>query len=147
MESLVQLNLSILFLVAVILIWFMIAYQLILSIAGFFHQMHSFKERRRIDAMTFDYPPVSVLIPAHNEEIVMAATLEAMLALDYPQGKLEVIVINDGSTDATQAIVESYVKRDRRVILHNVPQGEGGKGKSRALNLGLKIARPAFIAV
>jgi cellulose synthase/poly-beta-1,6-N-acetylglucosamine synthase-like glycosyltransferase len=147
MESLVQLNLSILFLVAVILIWFMIAYQLILSIAGFFHQMRSFKERRRIDAMTFDYPPVSVLIPAHNEEIVMAATLDAMLALDYPQGKLEIIVINDGSTDATQTIVESYVKRDRRVILHNVPQGEGGKGKSRALNLGLKIARSDFIAV
>jgi cellulose synthase/poly-beta-1,6-N-acetylglucosamine synthase-like glycosyltransferase len=125
----------------------MIAYQLILSIAGFFHQMGSLKERRHIDAMTFDYPPVSVLIPAHNEEIVMAATLDAMLALDYPQGKLEVIVINDGSTDSTREIVESYVNRDRRVILHNVPPGEGGKGKSRALNLALKIARSDFIAV
>ncbi|HBZ55730.1 MAG TPA: glycosyltransferase, partial [Syntrophobacteraceae bacterium] len=112
MESFVQLSLSILFLIAVILIWFMIGYQLLLTVAGFFHQMRSRKERAEVDAMTFDFPPVSVLIPAHNEEIVMAATLEAMLALDYPRDRLEILVINDGSTDATGEIVADYVRRD-----------------------------------
>ncbi len=147
MGSVLEVTLSILFLIAVLLIWFMIAYQLVLTIAGFFHYLHSIREKRRIDEMAFDYPPVSILIPAHNEEVVIAATLDAMLALDYPREKLEVIIINDGSTDSTKQIVEGYAKKDSRVVLHNVPVGEGGKGKSTALNLGVKRARSEIIAV
>ena len=147
MESFFQLSLSILFLIAVILIWFMIGYQLLLTVAGFFHQVRSSKERSEVDGMTFDLPPVSVLIPAHNEEIVMAATLDAMLALDYPRDRLEIVVINDGSTDATGEIVADYSRRDSRVVLLDVPKGEGGKGKSKALNLGLNRARSPVIAV
>jgi cellulose synthase/poly-beta-1,6-N-acetylglucosamine synthase-like glycosyltransferase len=147
MESFVQLSLSILFLIAVILIWFMIGYQLLLTVAGFFHQVRSLKERSEVDGMTFDLPSVSVLIPAHNEEIVMAATLDAMLALDYPRERLEIVVIDDGSTDATGEIVADYAQRDSRVVLLSVPKGEGGKGKSRALNLGLRCAKSPVIAV
>src|SRR5512143_2464280 len=147
MESFIQLGLSILFLVAVILIWFMIGYQLVLTVAGFFHHMGSLKERREVDAMSFDFPPVSILIPAHNEEIVIADTLDAMLALDYPREQLEIVVINDGSSDATGDIVAEYVRKDPRVVLYDVPRGEGGRGKSRALNLGLGIARSRYIAV
>jgi cellulose synthase/poly-beta-1,6-N-acetylglucosamine synthase-like glycosyltransferase len=147
MESFIQLSLSVLFLIAVILIWFMIGYQLVLTIAGFFHHMGSRKERREVDGMDFDYPAVSILIPAHNEEIVIAATLDAMIALDYPHDKLEIIVINDGSTDATGDIVADYASKDARVLLHNVPRGEGGRGKSRALNIGLSIAQSPYIAI
>jgi cellulose synthase/poly-beta-1,6-N-acetylglucosamine synthase-like glycosyltransferase len=147
MEAFLETGLNVLFLVAVILIWFMIAYQLILTVAGFFHHIGSARERKRIDGMNFEYPPVSIIIPAHNEEIVMAATLNAMLALDYPEDRLEIIVVNDGSTDSTKEIIEEYVRKDQRVVLHDVPAGEGGKGKSRALNLGLKMARSDFIAI
>jgi cellulose synthase/poly-beta-1,6-N-acetylglucosamine synthase-like glycosyltransferase len=147
MESIIQLGLSILFLVAVILIWFMIGYQLVLTIAGFFHHMGSLKERREVDGMSFDLPPVSILIPAHNEEIVIADTLDAMLALDYPRERLEIVVINDGSTDATGEIVSEYARKDPRVVLFDIPRGEGGQGKSRALNVGLGIARSSYIAV
>ena len=142
-----QFGLNLAFLLAVSLIWFMIAYQLILTIAGFIHHIRSKKERILIDSMSFTYPPVSILIPAHNEEIVIGATLDAMLALDYPEGMLEIIVINDGSADSTGEIVQSYVDRDPRVILYNVPQGEGKKGKSRALNLGMKLVRSDYIAI
>ena len=147
MDTFLQIDLSILFLLAVILIWFMIGYQLVLTLAGFFHYQKSRKEQQTVDAMTFDYPSVSILIPAHNEDIVIADTIEAMLALEYPEDKLEVIVINDGSTDRTREIIESYAARDRRVVLYDVPKGEGGKGKSRALNLGVKIATSEFIAI
>jgi cellulose synthase/poly-beta-1,6-N-acetylglucosamine synthase-like glycosyltransferase len=147
MESILELDLSIAFLLAVILIWFMIGYQLLLTLAGFFHHQRSRREQRRVDAMTFDYPPVSVLIPAHNEDVVIASTLDAMLALDYPADRLEIIVINDGSTDGTKRIVEEYAARDPRVVLYDVPAGEGGKGKSRALNLGIRAARADVIAV
>src|SRR5271169_5140755 len=130
-QSFLELDLSIVFLLSVILIWFMIFYQLVLTLAGFFHYRSSIKERRQIDKQTFDYPRVSILIPAHNEEKVIAYTVEAMMNLEYPKDKLDILVINDGSTDATASIVQKYVDQDSRVRLFNVPKGEGGKGKSR----------------
>ena len=135
------------FVLAVILIWFMIAWQLLLTLAGYAHQRASEREQREIDAGAFDLPPVSILIPAHNEEIVIGRTLEAMLALDYPRDRLEILVINDGSTDATGEIVRNIAATDPRVRCYDVPRGEGGKGKSRALNLGLRQAAHPYIAV
>ncbi len=136
-----------LFVVAVILIWFMIGWQLLLTLAGYFHESASLRERRKIDGMDFDYPPVSILIPAHNEEIVIGRTLDAMCALDYPEDRLEIIVINDGSSDRTGEIIKEYAARDSRVICYDVPAGQGGKGKSRALNLGLAQASHPYIAI
>lgn len=138
---------SALFVLAVILIWFMIGWQLLLTIAGYFHESASIRERRSVDATEFDFPPVSILIPAHNEEIVIQQTLEAMCALDYPIDRLEIIVINDGSSDRTGEIVRAFSLRDARVICFDVPEGEGGKGKSRVLNLGLARATHPYIAI
>ena len=137
-----------LFVLSVIFIWFMIAYQLVLTIAGFFHNWASAKERRVIDNMThFESPRVCILIPAHNEETVIQRTLDAMVKLEYPADRLEILVINDGSSDGTGRIVDAMSERDRRVRCYNVPKGEGGKGKSRALNLGLKQTDAEVIAV
>ncbi|HUL43579.1 MAG TPA: glycosyltransferase [Bacteroidota bacterium] len=146
-QSLLELDLSIVFLLSVILIWFMIFYQLVLTLAGFFHYRKSVKERRGIDKMMFDFPRVSILIPAHNEEVVIRYTLEAMAKLEYPPNRLDILVINDGSSDGTASIVQEFMKHDARVHLYNVPPGEGGKGKSRALNLGLRQTDAEFIAV
>ncbi|HUK11732.1 MAG TPA: glycosyltransferase family 2 protein [Thermoanaerobaculaceae bacterium] len=146
-ETALQLDLSIIFVLAVILIWFMIAYQLVLTVAGFFHVVRSAREKRRVDAMTFDFPRVAVLIPAHNEASVIRQTLEAMLAFDYPADRYEVLVVNDGSSDETGAIVAEFAARDPRIRLIDVAPGEGGKGKSRALNIGLSHTDAAFIAV
>ncbi len=146
-QSLLELDLSIVFLLSVILIWFMIFYQLVLTLAGFFHFRNSMREKKLVDGMSFDFPRVSVLIPAHNEDKVISYTLDAMTRLDYPAHRLEILVINDGSTDSTAEIVEEFVRKDSRVRLYNVPKGEGGKGKSRALNLGLRQTDAPFIAV
>ena len=88
-----------------------------------------------------------VLIPAHNEEKVISHTIEAMLNLNYPKDKLKVMVINDGSKDSTKEIIESYAAKDERVVLFDVPKGQGGKGKSRALNLGVKQVKSDVIAI
>jgi len=146
-QSLLELDLSIVFLLSVILIWFMIFYQLILTLAGFFHYKSAGKEKNRIDKLHFDFPRITILIPAHNEEKVIAYTAEAMLKLDYPPDKLDILVINDGSSDATAEIVKEYSDKDSRLRLYNVPKEEGGRGKSRALNLGLKQTDSEFIAV
>jgi cellulose synthase/poly-beta-1,6-N-acetylglucosamine synthase-like glycosyltransferase len=146
-ETALQLDLSIVFVVAVILIWFMIAYQLVLTVGGFFHVLRSAREKRDVDAMPLDFPPVAVLIPAHNEGKVIRNTLEAMLAFDYPPDRYEVLVINDGSTDDTGQIVQQLADQDRRIRLVNVPPSEGGKGKSRALNIGLAHTEASLVAV
>jgi cellulose synthase/poly-beta-1,6-N-acetylglucosamine synthase-like glycosyltransferase len=146
-SSFLEVDLSILFLVAVILIWFMIAYQLILTLAGYFHHLRSAKEQHEVDRLSLDFPKVSILIPAHNEQKVIKNTLESILAFDYPRDKIEIIVVNDGSTDKTASFVGEIASKDDRVKLHNVPAAEGGKGKSRALNVGMTQGTADYIAV
>jgi cellulose synthase/poly-beta-1,6-N-acetylglucosamine synthase-like glycosyltransferase len=147
MTDLFQIIVNGLFVLAVILIWFMIAWQLLLTLAGYFHHASSLKEKRRVDAETHELPGVSILIPAHNEDVVIDDTLRAMRALDYPAERMEIIVINDGSTDRTGEIIREHAAQDARVICFDVPAGEGGRGKSRALNLGFRRARFPVIAV
>ena len=145
--TVLEVDLSFLFVIAVILIWFMIAYQFVLTVFGFINYVKSMKEQKHVDAQTLDYPTCAILIPAHNEEKVIGATVASMLKLNYPKNKLRVIVVNDGSTDGTKKIVEGYRKHDQRVELFNIPAGEGGKGKSRALNLGVKHVSADVIAI
>lgn len=142
-----ELSLSFFFVIAVILIWFMIAYQFVLTVYGYINLVKSLEEKKQVNKMDFDYPSCSILIPAHNEEMVIANTIESMLKIVYPEDKLQIIVINDGSTDATKKIIESYAEKDSRVQLFDIPMGEGGKGKSRTLNIGMSVAKGEIIAV
>jgi cellulose synthase/poly-beta-1,6-N-acetylglucosamine synthase-like glycosyltransferase len=139
--------LEVVFLIIVILIWFMIGYQFIFSIYGYINFIKSMKERKMVDKQTYDFPTCTILIPAHNEEKVIGNTIEAMLNLNYPKDKLKIMVINDGSKDSTKEIIESYAAKDERVVLYDVPKGQGGKGKSRALNLGVKQVKSDVIAI
>ena len=79
-------------------------------------------------------PPVSVLIPAFNEEAVIVQTVRAALASDYPS--LEILVVDDGSTDRTAELVRDNFGRDPRVRLLL----QSNHGKPGALNHGLADA-------
>jgi len=74
-------------------------------------------------------PPVTLLISAYNEARAIEGKLENSLALDYPPDKLQIIVINDGSSDGTDDIVERYTARG--ITHHRV---EGRVGKNVAIN-------------
>lgn len=139
---------EVIFLVSVILIWFMIAYQFIFSVYGYVNYVKSLLEKKKIDNQEYtEFPSCTILIPAHNEEKVISYTIEAMLNLKYPKDKLKIMVINDGSKDRTKEIIEEYAANDARVVLYDVPVGQGGKGKSRALNLAIKQAKSEVIAI
>ncbi len=71
-------------------------------------------------------PTVTVLIPARNEEAVIARKLESVLVQDYPVGKLEIVVASDVSTDRTDEIVRRY--EDRRVRLVSFKERHGKLG-------------------
>jgi cellulose synthase/poly-beta-1,6-N-acetylglucosamine synthase-like glycosyltransferase/spore germination protein YaaH/peptidoglycan/xylan/chitin deacetylase (PgdA/CDA1 family) len=82
-----------------------------------------------------DYQPsISVLIPAYNEESVIVDTVRSAIASDYP--KLEILVIDDGSTDRTAELVRENFGKDPRV--HLLLQSNGGKPS--ALNHALSEA-------
>ncbi|HET8613269.1 MAG TPA: glycosyltransferase [Sphingomonas sp.] len=82
---------------------------------------------------------VSVLIPAFNEARVIEASVRRVLASE--QVEVEVIVVDDGSTDGTSAIVTSAFADDPRVRLLTLENG----GKARALNRGLALAKGELI--
>lgn len=82
--------------------------------------------------------PISVIVAAYNEEKVIARTLRSLLATDY-EGELEVIVVDDGSTDRTASEVESVAQTDQRVRLVRQPN----RGKARALQQALALMKSA----
>jgi len=65
-----------------------------------------------IDIDIADWPAVTVLVAAHNEEAVIADCLECLLHVDYPADRLHIIPVNDRSTDRTEAIIDEVVARN-----------------------------------
>ena len=84
-------------------------------------------------------PPVSVIIPAYNEERVIVDSVQRILSSDYPA--LELIVADDGSKDGTSAVVAEHFGSDPRVKLMTLVNG----GKASALNRALKHASGEII--
>jgi len=82
-------------------------------------------------------PFISVIIPARNEESTIGKCLDSLKNLNYPKELLEFIIINDGSTDKTQDIAESYNV--------NVIKTEG-VGPSAARNIGIEQAKGELVA-
>jgi 1,2-diacylglycerol 3-beta-glucosyltransferase len=91
-------------------------------------------------------PRVTVLVPCRNEALVAEGMVETILRLDYPHALLELIVIDDGSDDATPQILDELSRRDNRLVCVHRPAGSPG-GKSGALNAALEIATGDVIVV
>ncbi len=138
-----------LFLYSLISTWILLLLNIFLTFSGYRFYTNSISKKIDILKELVEFPAVSILIPAHNEEKVIDKTVKAMLALDYPEDKLEVIVINDNSSDNTGKILEDikkiYSNRDLKVI--TTDKITGGKGKSNALNIGYKNSKGEYVVV
>jgi cellulose synthase/poly-beta-1,6-N-acetylglucosamine synthase-like glycosyltransferase len=104
----------------VVAIYAYIGYPLVLWIAA-----HN--RKREPIAPYSEWPLVSVVIPAFNEEKQIAGAIDALLAQDYPKEQLQILILSDASTDATDEIVREY--ESRGVELLRMPQ-RGGKTKA-----------------
>lgn len=110
------------------------------------------RELKQTGKITDYRPKVSVIVPAWNEEVGTVKTMRSVLANDYPL--FEVIVVNDGSTDLTEQIVNAFIDEYKQKQTRSKKSGpyhpvrqfylqHGGKGK--ALNSGIKKARGEII--
>lgn len=95
-----------------------------------------FKEDSQPDLLV--YPKISILVPAYNEEKVIARTIEGLLEAPYPDK--EIIIIDDGSKDGTLKIANTY--KNKVKVLHK----ENG-GKASALNYGIAFTKGEIIVI
>jgi cellulose synthase/poly-beta-1,6-N-acetylglucosamine synthase-like glycosyltransferase len=106
------------------------------------------RNRRKPSGNSFngrDLPTFSVIVPVKNEEKVVGRLLNALLRLNYPKEKVEIIVVEDGSTDGTVDICKKYEEESHGVVkLLHKPVSDG---KPSALNYGVKHARGEIIGV
>lgn len=86
------------------------------------------------------YPAVTVIVPCWNEEKTIVKTVQSLLDLNYPQDKLEIFLVDDGSADNTWAVIKTFEKYSNIKIFKK----ENG-GKHTALNLGLENLKTDFI--
>ncbi|HFQ7768294.1 TPA: glycosyltransferase family 2 protein [Clostridioides difficile] len=135
-----------LFIFSLFSIWSLLLINIILAMGGYIFYFKNFdKEVKEID----EYPMISILVHAHNEAKVIGRTVESLLLLNYPKSKMELIVINDNSSDNSKEILENIKDRynNYNFTIINTDSLTGGKGKSNALNIGYTISKGDFIAV
>jgi chlorobactene glucosyltransferase len=105
-----------------------------------FKNIKDFKLPREVLASP---PLVSVMIPARNEEKNIRRILNSMVKQDYQN--LEILVLDDNSTDGTGHMVEEFVKKDSRVkLIEGAPLPAGWKGKCFACHQLSKIAKGSY---
>ena len=83
----------------------------------------------------FELPTFTVVIPAHNEGISILHSVKSVVNANYPKNKLQLIVVDDGSSDDTYAIVDRY-RAENKINLWLIHQENAGK--AHALNNGLR---------
>ncbi len=87
--------------------------------------------------MTYTFPSISVIIPVYNGEQTLSRCLESLLNQNYPRDSYEIIVVENGSTDATTEVAQRYPVR----VLHNSEQGPAS-----ARNMGIANSQAEIIA-
>lgn len=106
---------------------------------AFFFFLTFFENRKLLNnPLPKTFPKVTIAVPAYNEEKTLAKTVESLLKLDYPKDKLEIIIIDDGSTDGTYNIAKTFRNKGVKVFTKK------NEGKGKTLNFALKHSTGLF---
>jgi cellulose synthase/poly-beta-1,6-N-acetylglucosamine synthase-like glycosyltransferase len=118
-----------------------IAFLLALTLRQLLFLLFSAREQTRREAVppAAELPPVSILVPAYNEGLVIESSIEELLRLDYPT--LEIVVVDDGSTDDTFERAQRAAAGRPHVKVFRKPNS----GKARTLNFALARASHPFV--
>lgn len=127
---------------------FVIIVMLVYTVRHFLFAINRLLGRQRLyynDIYFSEMKSITVLIPMHNEEQVLSYVLDALLECDYDRDKLEIIPINDNSTDRTRELLDEYHKKYEfiRPLHRDCPD----RGKPVGLNDAMEIATGEIIVV
>ncbi len=125
------------FLIAVIAGVIRLAFILVLAVM---QRRKALAQQAATDTAPRFAPPVTIIVPAYNEGMVIARTVQSLLDQQY-DGDLRIIVVDDGSPDDTFAIARDRFANDPRVAVHTQPNA----GKAAALNFGIARASTDII--
>ena len=110
------------------------------------NRMYGRQRQPYLDIDTAEWPRVTVMIPAHNEEGVIDDILEALLKVDYPRDRLTILPINDRSKDRTGEIIDEFTKNNPG-ILKPFHRHDGTPGKAAALMDATKLVTDDIMLV
>lgn len=91
-------------------------------------------------------PSITILVPAHNEENVIQKKLENLAEVSYPREKMEVVLIDDASTDKTLEKARDFTRSHPEFPVEILAEVER-RGKAGALNKGLEVVSNDFVVV
>lgn len=83
-------------------------------------------------------PRVAIVVPAWNEGVVIGASIDRLMALEYPRESLRVYVVDDASTDETPQVVRAKAEQYPGSVVH-LRREKGGEGKAHTLNHGIRV--------
>ena len=127
---------------------FVIIVMLLYTIRHFSFTIVRLLGRQRLyynDIVTSRMKSISVLIPMHNEEKVLDTVLTALLECDYDADRLEIIPINDNSTDKTREMLDEYHRKYE--FIRPLHRNCADRGKPVGLNDAMRMARGEIIIV
>jgi cellulose synthase/poly-beta-1,6-N-acetylglucosamine synthase-like glycosyltransferase len=110
------------------------------------NRLFGFQRHPYIDVDMADWPPVTVLVAAHNEEKVIAYILAALMEVNYPKEKMLVVPVNDRSTDRTREIIDRFCEEHPgRIRPFHRTGGKGGK--AAALKDAMELVETEVILI
>jgi cellulose synthase/poly-beta-1,6-N-acetylglucosamine synthase-like glycosyltransferase len=119
-----------------------------LSLLYFFFYLYMLSHRSAVKKEPLSLPDVTVLVALRNEEKNILACCMALNKLDYPTGKLEILLLNDGSTDNSRRIISYYIKDKQQFQLIDITENRDGlSGKINALAQAIQQTDNEYIFV
>ncbi|MFZ2831745.1 MAG: glycosyltransferase family 2 protein [Minisyncoccia bacterium] len=98
----------------------------------FFEEREKIAGEKPTDEKLSSYPSTTIIVPCWNEEKTVSGTIESLLSLNYPKNKLNITIIDDGSTDNTWHVIQKF-RNNPQISLIKKENG----GKHTAVNLGI----------
>ncbi len=129
-------------------LFFVIVVMLIFAVRHFVFTISRFQNHQRMyynDIVATRMKRITILVPMHNEEMVLEEALEALLKCDYDRDMMEIIPINDNSTDRTKEMLDEYHRKYEfiRPLHRDCPD----RGKPVGLNDAMRLAKGEIIIV
>ena len=110
------------------------------------NRLFGFQRHPYIDIDTADWPQVTILVAAHNEEKVVAHILTALMGVNYPTEKMLIVPVNDRSTDGTREIIDRFCEEyPSRIRPFHRAGGKGGK--AAALKDAMELVETEVILI